>query len=501
LLDADGVCWNPVRRAVQRLLWDQRNQVNEVPLTSGSLTDEVLAEIAGRLGEREIHSYWIGEDGEEVPNPPARETIVVRKPDLTHGLSELAADEHIGASVYFPVVETPDGFEDAPLGLETPIPTQLLFPEGSGRVPYWYVDVEPTDSPVPRGRDLPASAMMVPHGPFPQVNIRSSRNGVSFDPQSQGFIPGGALLTSRLGRPRLRIPNMTAWVRAMAGRHGLKVRVSDAGRRAELVRARLGSREALLDLVSADNLRALRQFVRLERQPRTRNDQIVVIGLDPYLSFEAIEGCVGAETRSLIDRLVQHRLLRRGLALDCGECGRLSFVDADRIGQQFECPQCSTSNALVSDRWKRSSDEPRWFYDLYTPLRELLGAHGDIPLLASAHLRSNARSFADTPELEFFDPDTGKPVAEIDVIACADGDVVVIEAKSNGTFGGRKARAEQSMKLFKVATVLRAQKLVLATSTSDWVTSDVDHLIVRASAQAPFAPRIEVLSALGTSPG
>jgi DNA-directed RNA polymerase subunit RPC12/RpoP len=499
VVEPGSASWQEARRAVQRLIRDRQHHGGAIPLTSSSVSDEGLESLAERLREPEFRATWISQDGEEIPDSPAEETVAVRRPDLASGLSEFVADEHVGASVFFPVVATPEGFEEAPLGLETPIPTRLLFAEETGLVPYWYVDVQVAERATPTGRDLPSTALMVRDRPFPEVNIRSGRNGVSFSPHSQGFVPGGALLTSRLGRPRLRIPNMTAWVRMMAAQSGLHVRLSDAGRRAELVAARLGSRSQLLDLMSPSNLGLLKEFVRLDRPPRERDPGTVVIGVDPYLSIDAIAACLGDQARDLVDQLVRQRLLRRGLALDCAECGRLSFVDADRVGQEFECPQCSSSNALVSDRWKRSAGEPRWFYDLYTPLRELLGAHGDVPLLASNRLRGASRSFADAPELEFVDAETGIAVAEVDVIAYADGEVVVGEAKSNGTFGARKIRAGRSAKLLRIAEALRADRLLLATSKSEWSPADIAHLSEAARRLTPFAPEVTVVCDLGAA--
>lgn len=499
VVEPESDCWPRTRRAIQRVIWDRQHHGGPIPLTSSSVSEEDLRSLAERLREPEFRAMWISQDGEEVPDAPEEKTLVVRNPDLASGLSEFVADEHVGASVFFPVVSTPDGFEEAPLGLETPVPSRLLFDEETGLVPYWYVDVQVADRVLPTGRNLSANALCVQGKPFPEVNIRSSRNGVSFTPHSQGFVPGGALLTSRIGRPRLKIPTMTAWVRTMAAQSGMVVRLSDAGRRAELVAARVGSRSQLLDLVSPVHLGVLKEFVRLDRPPLERDPRTVVVGVDPYLSFDAITAHLGNQTRSFIDELLGQRLLRRGLALDCAECGRLSFVDVDRVGQEFECPQCSSSNKLVSDRWKRSTDEPRWFYDLYTPLRELLGAHGDVPLLASRNLRTRSRSFTDAPELEFLDAESGTPIAEIDVLAYADGQVVVGEAKSNGTFGGRKARADRSAKLLRVAEALRADRLLLATTTSDWAPTDLTQLAAHAQQMSPFTPELMVLCDLGAA--
>jgi hypothetical protein len=224
-----------------------------------------------------------------------------------------------------------------------------------------------------------------------------------------------------------------------------------------------------------------------------------VPGLDPYLTFIAIDRLLPgteADTIALLDELVSTRLMRRGLVLDCAECGRPSFVAAERLGQQFECPQCAAMNDLVSRRWKEKRSEPRWFYDLYATFRELLEKHGDVVLLAAARMQRSSQTYADTPELEFFDLVTGKPVAEVDVIANVNRELVLIEAKSNGRFNSKSVRVEQTAKLLRVARALRADRIVLATTLDSWNQTDVSHMTSEGAKQEPFPIAVKVEAAL-----
>lgn len=184
--------------------------------------------------------------------------------------------------------------------------------------------------------------------------------------------------------------------------------------------------------------------------------------------------------------------------LDCAECGRPSFVDADRLGQQFECAQCATMNALVSARWHEKTSEPTWFYDLYATFRKLLANRGDVVLLAASNLQGNSRTYADTPELEFYELDSGKPVAEIDVIVSVDGKVVIVEAKAGGAFD-TKQRGTQTEKLLRAATALRANRIQLATIQAHWNQADVHHLTMRASETKPFAIDVDVAALLDST--
>lgn len=487
------------RFALQSTMYDVERGGDYFAVTSTSVSNTVLEQLVADIEESNVEV--LDSSGTKVPLR-AHESMQIRPPNLESGILFYSADEHVGALVTIPVTHLPDGTQESLMGLQTPIPSNLLFAENSGHVPYWYVDVETMGGTTPTARDLPSSAVAVQPGPFPEVNIRASRNGYSFNPQSMGFVPAGALLTSRIGRPRLRFLSITAWVQAMAERGGFGVRPSSAGRQAKLLQARLGSRAALLEMTDSDTLRMFRAFkaVQTKPKPEEQDPDVVVVDLDPHLSFEAISSLVGGtqgETMDLIDRLVTTRILRRGLILGCADCGRLSFVLAERLGGQFDCSHCGTANTLVSERWNRESPEPRWFYDLYSTFRELLAANGDAVLLAAAALKRSAREYDDTSELEFINLETESPVAEVDIIASVDGKVVVVEAKSNGTFQNARTRRAQCGKLIKVATLLRADRIVLATTNDEWTAADVDHLRAEAERVRPFPLEVEVLTGLG----
>lgn len=137
-------------------------------------------------------------------------------PDLSRGSLSYLANEHVGANISIPVARTPDGTREALAGLETPIPTEPVHDASSGWMPYWLVDVTIVGDASPRGRDLPGSALVVPDGPFPSVNVRATRDGITFDPRSMGLVLGGSPMSGRIGRPRFRSLSMLAWIEAMA---------------------------------------------------------------------------------------------------------------------------------------------------------------------------------------------------------------------------------------------------------------------------------------------
>jgi Holliday junction resolvase-like predicted endonuclease len=487
-----------LRDAVWTLISDLEHSAYNLIVASVSLTPRQLAKAAERLQEPE-HEFQ--RSGVHRQRAAEREIVQVRFANVERGLLSYVVNEHVGASSVIPMSVLEDGTQHAMTRLDSPIPNDLLYPDDISTVPYWYVDVALERDQSPRGRDLPGSALTFEENQYPEVNIRASKDGVSYEPSSMGIVMSGTLLVGRIGRPRLRSLSIRAWVEGMAEASGLGVRLSMPGRHAELLRRRLGTRKQLVELIASPALQMLREFIPRSEVPKERVDATVVLGLDPYLSFAAMDALLPGpeeETTALIDTLSAARLLRRGLVLGCSECGRPSFLDADKLGQQYECPQCATVNSLVSERWRKGK-EPTWFYDLFATFRELLKSNGDVPLLAAARLQADGRDYADTPELEFFELETKAPVAEVDVIASTNREVVLVEAKSSNSFS-HGMRARQTEKLLRVASALRADRIVLATTQDDWKQTDVDYLAREANKATPFPLAVDVMSRLGRSP-
>ncbi len=491
-----------IRFPLDRRISDFEHRATRVVVTSASVSLDALARTRERILTNE---FEIRINGEVVDETHRRDNVRVGTPQLGRGRSSLVLDEFVGASVSIPFSTDSTGTREALTGLETPVPTKRLYRDSATQYPYWYVDVAQFSSGTPSGRDLPSEALLVSSGGFPEVSMRASRNGYTFDPRSMGFVPAGALMSSQIGRPRFRSLSMTAWIQAKAGASGFRVDISEAGRRAELIRRRLGDRVALLDLMTPDLLHFFRAFVPLaERQsPSDRDQNTLVLGVEPYLTHEAIAAQLPNHTLEdrldLIDRLIEGGLLRRGLVLGCQECGRPSFITMDLLRHEYQCPQCGGANVLTSHRWRRRTFEPRWVYDLYATFREFLRHNGEIDLLAANALRTGARSYADAPQLQFFDAASNDPVAEVDLVACVNDELVVVEAKLRGSFGGRGKRLAQTDKLLKVASSIGADRLVLATSDPDWSETDLRHLEAAALRVRPFPIRVDTLVNLGTS--
>ncbi|WP_344723783.1 hypothetical protein [Agrococcus terreus] len=487
-IDDRGPLRNRIVQSLARLADDLEHQAGFLVITSLSFDDETLSELADSV---RTASYRVLIEGMNESDPDEA-TVQVRNVQVEANSGRYIIEEHLGTSVLLPMTADGPTGSSSVNGLVTPVPSMHLYPGDLSHLPFWYVDASIEGDESPSGRDIPASVLLADGVPaIPEVDIRSSSAGISYDPSSLGWVSGGSLLPGRIGRPRVRRLAMRGWVEGMASAAGLEVRLSLPGRHADLVANRLGSRAALVSLVSGQSLDALSPFV-VRTDCLIEPEQRVELFGEYFLTFDAMlqAGKQGADsTVALVDTLSEAGLLRRGIIVNCIECERPSFIEIGKLAQVYSCGRCSASNALSSARW-RKGNEPRWFYDLSVAFRELLARNGHVPLLASARLGAEARKYSDCPELEFVSRDTGKPVAEIDLVGNVDDEIVVVEAKTDGSFGSRKRRDAQLGKLMRIATDLRADRIVLATTARRWARADLDRL--RQLVSESDRPRVRV---------
>ncbi|UUI65200.1 hypothetical protein [Cellulomonas wangsupingiae] len=439
--------------------------------------------------------------------PRSHEGFTTGPPALESGLASRYLEEGVGSQLAIPVRVDAGGTSTTLTSFMPPTPTQSGLILNSV---YWLVDVQTRPQSFPSGRGLAPGALLAPDNEWPPT-IRASRFGSTLNPASQGFVAAGAVMSGRLARPILRFPGLRDWADAMAGREGHSVRHSASGQRAQFVASRLGSRQALTDLVNSPFLHALRQFDRRASQVRVKSKRHVdgVVDLDgdrAYLSAQAIGKAAGyavvPEVRELLDRLCTAELARRGLILKCTSCRRASFHSVDSLSQLFRCPRCDASNALNAHAWLTKSAEPEWTYDLHSTLREVINQDGAVPFLAGEQLASRAQrrvSYDDCPELEILRD--GKPVAEFDLLAHVDGEVIVVEAKSAGHLGTTAAmRKATARKLALAARLLRADAVCLATSATEWNQTDVERVRSALTEECSHAVALRTVELLAPPP-
>jgi hypothetical protein len=70
----------------------------------------------------------------------------------------------------------------------------------------WHADLELLPSAMPRGRGPDGQALFAPGENIHLTNVRSGRDGISYDAGRRDFVPAGTSPLARLARPRLREP-------------------------------------------------------------------------------------------------------------------------------------------------------------------------------------------------------------------------------------------------------------------------------------------------------
>ena len=429
--------------------------------------------------------------------------ITVGAPALESGLLGRYITEGVGAQVAVPVRRDAGGSATTLTSFSPPTPTQSCL---VANAVYWLVDLQSRPQLFPSGRGLPPEALLASGTEWAPA-VRASRFGLTLNAESNGLVVTGTVMSGRLARPMLRFPGLRDWADAMAGREGDSARHSPAGEHAQFVASRLGSRQSLIELVNSSFLHALRLFDRRVSEARCRRREHIdgIVDLDgdrAYLSASAIGLAAGAklvpDVRDMLDRMTSAGLTRRGLILKCAGCRRGSFHSIDTVSQSFRCPRCDASNELSANAWFTDTTEPEWYYDLHSALRELINQDGDIPILAAQKLQGGAqrrRTYSDCPELEIVR--NGESVAEFDLLAHVDDEVIVVEAKRVGTLGKTVAiRNGTARKLALAARLVKADAICLATAASRWNETDLERVRSALQAGCPHAVDVRTLELL-----
>ena len=371
----------------------------------------------------------------------------------------------------------------------------------------WEVDLQPSISPMPSGRGLDGHALLIaPDGSWPTW-VRSGRDGTSYNAQRYDFVAAGATPQGQLARPRLRELDLLSWANALGTPAGRSYRLSDAGLRVSILARMAAGRDALVDMLTSPLHPALGAFNATHKSTSAAYpaEEGVVLADGGYLNLTgmALRAGVSPErARQLADPLLSAGILRRGLVLRCASCLRPSFLPIDRLGQQYECPRCGSENELVQQRWQSPPDEPLWFYDLHPAARELFGQHGDVPLLLAARLRASSQRYSDVAELELVDGSTDAPLAESDLLAHADGKVLLAEAKSTDTLADSAKKAkEAARKRVLLASELRADEVIMATTAAAWAPNSIAIMVSAIGAMSwsrGWPPVLRLVTSLGT---
>ncbi|HET6481572.1 MAG TPA: hypothetical protein VFG35_16265 [Actinoplanes sp.] len=378
----------------------------------------------------------------------------------------------------------------------------------------WQVDVQLHETETPHGRGLDGHTLLAAGEDEYLTWVRSGRDGYTFESERFNLIRAGTPLVGRLARPRLQAPSVGTWASLIAAQRGYAVRLSASGRRVEIMRRLWGDRNALAATFAGSMLPVLRRFRPAHRAAGLNLGPEEGVALptgsgdvlfEPYLTIDGLMKAAGAEQEAIsevrrqADDLLEQTVLRRGLILGCAQCGKLAFVVIDDLGQVNRCPRCAAHNQLRQPRWRSPMSEPRWFYDLHPTVREHIAQDGDMPLLLSHYLRSGSRDYADVAELELLDA-SGSPVAEVDLLALADRQVITAETKRPSDMGSGKALRHAIAKRALLAEQLQADQILLATAAPSWPRAVIDALSDEITKRpwSRVVPRPRLVCGLGT---
>jgi hypothetical protein len=185
----------------------------------------------------------------------------------------------------------------------------------------------------------------------------------------------------------------------------------------------------------------------------------------------------------------------------CSECERRAFYRIGLLGEKTSARDAARTPTPVLP------GDPTWTSrdgSMTCTARsgELLDQNGDVPRLAGQALAATARSFEDIAELDFCRP--SQKQAEIDIIALADGRLIIGEAKCVPAFGSNKEASQATAKLTGISGLLGTDEILLATTApGPWHERDTGLLpdeAARHSWRFGKAPPVRVLTNLRDDP-
>lgn len=319
---------------------------------------------------------------------------------------------------------------------------------------------------------LPARALLngevLAEEPQWKTITRCGRDGISFYSHSMGLVWGGSLLSQMVNRPRLRFPDASSVFRALADAAGYIANESPQGRFRRLTTELWGGLDALLaDLSHPEHRQLLRAWL-----PGSGEGERVGITTRSERRFLSFDDAVRVsqlpedEVRCFLDRLLTCGVVRRGYLLKCRHCLHLDWYELENIGQSFTCRRCRTTNAITKETWLKSN-EPTPSYDLAEVVYQAFLGNFEVPVAALRRLKRESHAFAETPELEL--TDSHEKTFEVDILAIADGRVIVGEAKLNDFLCKSKREEVDWLHRFRTcAEALTADEVVFATAAKSW---------------------------------
>jgi hypothetical protein len=478
-----------------------RRDGNVVQIVTRSVSEEQMKAV------RDALRVSIGADFGIRPEPPDNPVVIEPISFPTSGERFLAVTDQFDQQMALPVHVDDSGGKT----LVVPPPAPMVSNSDLARSERldWQVELEFLPLSMPRRRGLDGHSLVAPDtDPF-LTWVRTSRDGITYESRRYDFIVAGTPKESQLARPMLRELSLLEWLQARTRQDGHDVQFSAAGLRVEILRRLWGSRDDLTATMGGPLLPVLRAFRPSAKMTKDSYEpgHGVTIGPDGYLTFLGMQhyaaGLDPSDLRRMVDDLIVKTAVRRGLILDCSDCGNPSFVPLRSLGQTNECPRCGADNEVTQARWRHPQDEPIWHYDLHAAVRELLGQDGDVPLLLASYLRRQHRHYADVAEVELLKSGQRRPAAEADLVAACDDQLITAEVKKSDSLGSTKPEVKSAAgKRVLLAAAMEADQIILGTTQDSWKTTSIEAVrreIKAGTWPAGRIPALRLITSLGSA--
>lgn len=279
---------------------------------------------------------------------------------------------------------------------------------------------------------------------------------------------GGSIELESL-RPRLRLLDDSEILQIAFAHFGYSLKLSDKGTFHSVAAKRFGGYDELARLLKdpqVRNLLLLYLYDMPKSKRNTRQEGCYLTSVQRWFfdieSFQA-KLQVSDSLRSLVDALVFKDVLLRGAIFKCLACRNSSWYPNEQIGQSFVCARCHTKQKISCDNWKEP-EEPNVYYALDELMFQVLKNGVYVSSLALESLRSKAnRACHLLPETEISGTGCCSAPVEVDFIACADGRLVIGEAKQKTEIDEHQLKS-----LIAICARLPNCSLILATVANEW---------------------------------
>ena len=359
----------------------------------------------------------------------------------------------------------------------------------------WQVDIAVDRYQIPIRSCL--NELLVDQPGEKRIAIRTSADGISYDGRNRGFAAAGALLHQKLARPRIRLPTASEVFAKLFLAAGLKAQTSSAGQFLKGTLQLWGGLDRLAADMSSASVNPLLEAYRNERGRQKPGCYIQQLARR-FLTFDdssAVTKLEESELRAVLDRFVAARILERGFLLHCDQCSYAGWYRPKDIGRRFRCGRCRALRLVTREAWKKPVTEPSWYYAMNEIAFQAVDQNARVVVLGLEELRNHARAFDFAAPMDVLQGNN--LVGEVDLLALADGRIIVGEAKSNGKLG-KTAEEERhaASKLRRVAEAATADMIVFATTEENWSDATMANV---SEAFKGSSIAIRWMSALGTS--